>query len=434
MGRHQLTAEQLRAAIHADFLGTNCALAIHESHVEAILRGQFAPRAGWDDNDDCPVYERVGSLAIVSIRGSLGQYGGVWWDGHASIRAKLEKALLDPSVGCIVLDISSPGGVVAGCWDAVRAVQAAKIRSGKPILGYAHEHAYSAAYAWAMVADELYLPESGGTGSIGVLSILYDQSKMWDDIGVKFAVVRSGERKARGNGYEPLDQATVDESQARVDLLAGQFFALVAAQRKIKVDALRALEGACFDGAIAVEKKLADGILSWDAFLNKAEQAGRKYRMKNTAKMLGLPDDASESQINAAIEALQKEVASLALVKAENADNAVELAMVTGRITAGQKDIERKAVVDSPINASQGLRLRPVMGAIPTATVGEKKADNAGAPPVKANAWAEKEAMSDAQLAHWFASVKIDPNAVAYLAANNQPLFARCERVFQVAQ
>jgi ClpP class serine protease len=434
MGRHLLTAEQLRAAIHADFLGTNCALAIHESHVESILRGQFAPRAGWDDNDDCPVYERVGSLAIVSIRGSLGQYGGVWWDGHASIRAKLEKALLDPSVGCIVLDISSPGGVVAGCWDAVRAVQAAKIRSGKPILGYAHEHAYSAAYAWAMVADELYLPESGGTGSIGVLSILYDQSKMWDELGIKFAVVRSGERKARGNGYEPLDQATVDESQARVDLLAGQFFALVAEQRRIKVDALRALEGACFDGAIAVEKKLADGVMSWDMFLNKAEQAGRKYRMKNTAKMLGLPDDASESQINAAIEALLKDVALLALVKAENADNAVELAMATGRITAGQKDIERKAVVDSPVNASQGLRLRPVMGALHSPTLGEKKAEDAGAPMTKPNVWADKEAMSDAQLSHWFASVKVDPNAVAYLAANNQPLFARCERVFQVAQ
>lgn len=434
MGRHNLTAEQFRAAIHADFLGTDCCLAIHESHVEPILRGQVSPRAGWGDNDDCPVYERIGSIAIVSIRGSLGQRGSVWWDGHDSIRAKIEKALFDQSVGLVALDISSPGGVVAGCWDNVRAVQAAKIRSGKSIIGFMHEHGYSAAYAWAMVCDEIYLPESGGTGSIGVLSILYDQTKMWDDIGVKFAVVRSGDRKARGNGYEPLDQATVDETQSRVDLLAGQFFALVSAQRKIKIDALRALEGACFDGVIAVEKKLADGILSWDAFLNKAEQAGRKYRMKNTAKMLGLPEDASESQINAAIEALQKDVALLALVKAENADNAVELAMATGRITAGQKDIERKSVIDSPINGSQSLRLRPVMGAIPAPTVGEKKVENAGAPPGAQNPWASHEAMSDTQLSQWYATVKTNPDAVAYLAANNKPLFARCERVFQVAQ
>lgn len=156
--------------------------------------------------------------------------------------------------------------------------------------------------------------------------------------------------------------------------------------------------------------------------------------MKNTAKMLGLPDDASESQINAAIEALQKDVALLALVKAENADNAVELAMATGRITAGQKDIERKAVIDSPINASQGLRLRSVMGALPAPTTGEKKADNAGAPPTTGNAWATHEAMTDAQLAQWYAGAKTNPQAVAYLAANNKPLFARAERVFQVAQ
>lgn len=434
MGRHQLTADQLRAAIHADFLGTNCALAIHESHVEAILRGQFAPRAGWDDDDDCPVYERVGSLAIVSIRGSLGQYGGVWWDGHASVRAKLEKALLDPSVGCIVLDISSPGGVVAGCWDAVRAVQAAKIRSGKPILGYAHEHAYSAAYAWAMVADELYLPESGGTGSIGVLSILYDQSKMWDELGIKFAVVRSGERKARGNGYEPLDQATVDESQARVDLLAGQFFALVAAQRKIKVDAIRALEGACFDGAIAVEKKLADGILSWDALLNKAEQAGRKYRMKNTAKMLGLPDDASESQINAAIEALQIKAGNFDATASKLAEIATTHALETGRIKAGEVDSQKALIAKQPVEGTNALMARERMSAIPQPTTGEKKVENAGAPPTTQNAWAAQEAMPDAQLAQWYAHVKTNPQAVAYLAANNKPLFARAERAFTAAQ
>lgn len=432
MRRHQLTAEQLRAAIHADFLGTDCALAIHESHVEAILRGQVSPRAGWDDGDDVPVYERIGSIAIVSIRGSLGQRGGVWWDGHDSIRAKIEKALLDPSVGLVVIDISSPGGVVAGCWDNVRAVQAAKVRSGKTILGYMHEHGYSAAYAWAMVCDEIYLPESGGTGSIGVLSILYDQTKMWDDVGIKFAVVRSGERKARGNGYEPLDQATVDESQARVDLLAGQFFALVATQRKIKVDTLRALEGACFDGIIAVEKKLADGILSWDAFLNKAEQAGRKYRMKSTAKMLGLNEDASESQINAAIEALQKDVALLALVKAENADNAVEFAMATGRITAGQKESERKTVIDSPINGSQSLRLRPAMGAIPAPTNGEKKADNAGAPPETQDAWARLASVDDATLGQWYGTV--DANTRAQLGQLNPPLFARASNAWRRTQ
>lgn len=434
MRRRQLTADQLRAAIHADFLGTNCALAIHESHVEAILRGQFAPRAGWDDDDDCPVYERVGSLAIVSIRGSLGQYGGVWWDGHASIRAKLEKALLDPSVGCIVLDISSPGGVVAGCWDAVRAVQAAKIRSGKPILGYAHEHAYSAAYAWAMVADELYLPESGGTGSIGVLSILYDQSKMWDELGIKFAVVRSGERKARGNGYEPLDQATVDESQARVDLLAGQFFALVAAQRKIKVDAIRALEGACFDGAIAVEKKLADGILSWDALLNKAEQAGRKYRMKNTAKMLGLPEDASESQINAAIEALQIKAGNFDAAASKLAEIATTHALETGRIKAGEVDAQKALIAKQPVEGANALMARERMSAIPQPTTGEHKLDNAGAPPATGNAWATIEAMTDTQLAQWYANVKVNPEAVAYLGANNKSLFARAERAFQGAR
>jgi len=119
-------------------------------------------------------------------------------------------------------------------------------------------------------------------------------------------------------------------------------------------------------------------------------------------------------------------------VKAENADNAVEFALATGRITAGQKESERKTVIDSPINGSQSLRLRPAMGAIPTPTVGEKKVDNAGAPPETTDAWAKLASVDDATLGQWYGAV--DSNTRAQLGQSNPALFARASNAWRRTQ
>lgn len=410
-------------------------LAIHPDHVEAITEGRIAPRAGWDDEEEPPEYSRRGSLAIVSIRGALAQRGGWWWDGHEAIRRRIERALADPQVGAVVLEIASPGGVVAGCWDNVQAVQAAKARSGKRIFAYAREHAYSAAYAWAMVADEVHLPAAGGVGSIGVLSILCDESKLWGEVGIKFVVVRSGERKARGMPFEGIDEQTVTSEQQRVDRLAAQFFDLVAGSRKVKPAAIRAYEGDVFDGSTAVQKDLADSVISWDAFLAKAEEAGRKYKMKGIAVALGLAPDASEGEIERAAAALRKsnddEKTAHAATAGKLAEVATAHALRTGRITAGEVEAQSALIRKTPVEGAAALMARAEMAALPTPSQ-EAKTTNAGTPPGTPNAWAAFEAMSDQQLGAWFASIVSDSAAVQHLAAHNPNLYRRASRAFDM--
>jgi ClpP class serine protease len=428
------TPEQMHRSACEEFRDL---LAIHPDHVQAVAEGRIAPRAGWDEDEQPPDYSRRGSLGIVSIRGALAQRGGWWWDGHEAIRKRIERALADPQVGSVVLEISSPGGVVAGCWDNVQAIQAAKIRSGKKIYAYAREHAYSAAYAWAMCADEIHVPASGGVGSIGVLSILCDESKAWGEAGIKFLVVRSGERKARGMSFEGIDEQTVTAEQQRVDRLAAQFFELVAAQRKLKAAGIRALEGDTFDGAVAVQKDLADSVLSWDAFLVRAEEAGRKWKMKGTALALGLASDASEGEIERATVALVKDRNEKAAALDACADKLGEVATAhavrTGRCTAGEVDTQRALIRKAPVDGAAALMARPEMAALPTQTIEARPPTNAGTPPMAPNAWAAFEALDQRGLASFFGSIVGNPQAVQHLAAQNPALYDRARAAFEVA-
>ena len=132
---------------------------------------------------------------LVQKLGTLRPYSGM--TGYDGIRQNFLEALSDPAVEAIVLDIDSPGGEVAGCFDLVDTIYAA--RGEKPIWSVLSESAYSAGYAIASAADRIVVPRTGGTGSIGVISMHVDWSQALTEAGVKVTFITYGERKADGH-------------------------------------------------------------------------------------------------------------------------------------------------------------------------------------------------------------------------------------------
>jgi ClpP class serine protease len=76
--------------------------------------------------------------------------------GYDGIRQAFLTAMEDPDISGICLDIDSPGGEVAGCFDLVDVIYGA--RGKKPIHAILTESAYSAAYAIASAADRISVP------------------------------------------------------------------------------------------------------------------------------------------------------------------------------------------------------------------------------------------------------------------------------------
>lgn len=186
-----------------------------------------------------------------------------WATGYVYIRRAFERGMADPAVKGIALVCDSPGGEVAGCFDLVDAMHAAK--GAKPVWAFAHEAAYSAAYAVASVADKIWVSRTGGVGSIGVVTAHTDVSGALEQRGVKVTFIYAGKHKVDGNSYEALPEDVQARIQARIDELYDVFVATVARNRPgLKEKAVRATEALCFTAAEATKNGLADAVGSLD--------------------------------------------------------------------------------------------------------------------------------------------------------------------------
>lgn len=251
------------------------------NRVDGTAMGVIELRASASDevSGERPVrraYEVIDGVAIIPVQGSLAQrvggldpYSGVV--GYNQVGTKIDFAMSDPTVRAILLDVDSPGGEVAGCFDLSRKIAANSKRSGgKPIIGAANEQAASAGYALISAADEVYMPETGIVGSIGVWTLLVDMTRALDKDGFEVTMIRAGERKARGNPYERADKQVVTKLQNWVEATRQQFAQLVADNRGIAVQQVLDQEGDWYHGDEALERGLIDGIGPFEAIFERA--------------------------------------------------------------------------------------------------------------------------------------------------------------------
>lgn len=227
-----------------------------------------------------------GGIAVVSIMGPLEFKAGGWWfDSYESIVKRVEAAATgtrtDPPwfrpdeekepapepARAIALDIDSPGGEAAGATAAHRKIRAIGQKYGIPIYSFANEMACSAAYELACAADEIWLTDTAEIGSIGVIATAFDRTAQNEKIGLNIRLVTSGAYKADSHPDRALDDDIVGRIQAKVDQLAAIFFEVVADARGTSPEAIAALQAATFIGQEAVDVGIADGVASFDRFV-----------------------------------------------------------------------------------------------------------------------------------------------------------------------
>lgn len=226
-------------------------------------------------------------IGVIRIRGSF--YRGFFWDDYTDIREIIDEAVADSTVSGIILDIDSPGGAVAGCFDLVDHI--AGLRDEKPIWALANDQATSAAYAIASAASQVFTTRTGHLGSIGVLALHLDRSEYERQQGFKYTEVASGARKADLSPHTPLSTRARSDLQARVSAAAEMFFEIVASNRGLTVDAIRDQEAAVFLGQRAVDEGLAEGIATLDELVE---------RMRTEIQEAGSPPSSTAAGASAA--------------------------------------------------------------------------------------------------------------------------------------
>lgn len=308
------------------------------------------------------MYGMVGTTAVIPVFGALvnrfnSTYGFI--TGYNYIKNAIATALADESVDSIILDINSGGGEVAGCFETVDYIKAA--RSQKEIHAVVDSSCYSAAYAIASACTSIKATPSSGIGSVGVVAMHASYEKMLENEGISVTFIKAGDHKVDGNPYEELSDSVKADMQKRIDATYQEFVSLVSVNRSLAVEDVVKTQAACYtaqeaksigliDDVISVEgavKLITEGRMSNENTVQAVDTKTEPQAQTPQAPVAQADANAERSRIQSIITAeAAKNNSKLAHHLAFNTNMSVEDAIQT--LAAAAQDVKEQPVAQQP--------------------------------------------------------------------------------------
>jgi len=189
------------------------------------------------------------SIAVVRLE-------GVIIDTRA-LNKKLKKLDDNDKVKGIIMEINSPGGVIA----PTQVIYNRIMKMKKPVYAVMESLAASGGYYIAVAADKIYALDSTTTGSIGVIMQYSNIEELLNKIGIKSVVFKSGKMKDVPSATRELTTEEKEYVQDNIMEFYEQFLRDVLKRRNISEAELRKLaDGRVFSGRKAAELNLIDRI------------------------------------------------------------------------------------------------------------------------------------------------------------------------------
>lgn len=246
---------------HIDFLG-------EESMEEVTLMPSRAPHK-------ILLLDISGVIGVISDPGLLPSR-----DGNILSRVfyRLEKAAADPQLKGIILRLDTPGGEVTASDILYNEIRRFRTRTGIPVVALMMGISTSGGYYIASACDRILAHPSTITGSIGVISIFPNIEELFDKVGVKMTVIKSGQMKDSGSPFRDMSEDERAVFQEIVDGFHDNFIQAVIAGRgdNLSETKLRHLaDGRIYTAPQALDAGLIDRIGYFsDALSETCELAG----------------------------------------------------------------------------------------------------------------------------------------------------------------
>ncbi|HEJ7174547.1 TPA: S49 family peptidase [Serratia marcescens] len=208
--------------------------------------------SGYDIQDRIAIVPISGTL--VSKSGSLRPYSGM--TGYNGIVSRVQMAMSDPDVDGILLDMDTPGGMVAGGFDAADMI--ARLRTQKPIWSLANDMNCSAGQLLASACSRRLVTQTAKAGSIGVLMAHSNYAGNLEQMGVDITLISSGSHKVDGNPWEALPRDVRATFQTKMDAIRQLFAEKVSSYTGISVQAVLDTEAAVYTGQESIDVGLSD--------------------------------------------------------------------------------------------------------------------------------------------------------------------------------
>lgn len=190
-------------------------------------------------------------------------------------------------IKAILVRIDSPGGAVAPSQEMYQAV----MRAGKkkPVVASMGSTAASGGYYIAIGADKIFANGGSITGSIGVISQIFNVKGLLDKVDVKVNTVKTGQFKDSGSPFRTFEPEDRQYFQDLISDIYDQFVEDVAERRELDLSEVRELaDGSVYTGRQAMDLGLVDEIGTFhDAVEHLKDEAG----IDGEAKLVYPPDE-----------------------------------------------------------------------------------------------------------------------------------------------
>ncbi|MFQ6051551.1 MAG: signal peptide peptidase SppA [Candidatus Hydrothermarchaeota archaeon] len=205
-----------------------------------------------------PIFQE--SIVIIPIEGTISTsssqslFASVASD--EKIVKEIEKANKDRNIKAIILSINSGGGSAVASAEIERAIK----RSEKPTVALIRDVCASGAYWIASASDKIVADPNSIVGSIGVIYIHPDYSRLFNEtLKMRYEIVKGGEYKDMSLPFRSMTEEEKEMWESMVQGIYDNFIETVAKNRKMDESVVREIaEGKLYSGEQAKEIGLVD--------------------------------------------------------------------------------------------------------------------------------------------------------------------------------
>jgi protease-4 len=212
------------------------------------------------------IFAKKEGVGIIELKGLI--------VSSEQILKNLSELRNNSNVKSIVLRIESPGGAVGASQEIYTEVK--RTNDLKPVVASMGSMGTSGGYYAALGANSIVANPGTMTGSIGVIIKFPNLEGLYEKIGYRSEVIKSGALKGIGASDRPLSEEERSLMQDLIDNVYNQFVRDVAAARSIpKETVIELADGRIYSGEQAFEIGLIDNLGNFaDAIALAADLGG----------------------------------------------------------------------------------------------------------------------------------------------------------------
>ena len=214
-------------------------------------------------------------VGIVRVSGPIEFSFSTMSSGSEAIIKRLSELEQDSRIKAIVVRINSPGGTVAATQEIFQKLM--RLREKNIILvASMGDIAASGGYYLSTACKYIIANHGTITGSIGVIAVSPNLKGLFEKLGIKMNVIKSGKYKDLLASYRDISSDERELIQQIIDSSYKKFLKDVSLGRNIAISDIEPYaDGRVMNGKTALEYKLIDGIGTFETAIEKAREMAK---------------------------------------------------------------------------------------------------------------------------------------------------------------